>query len=134
MIRKEFVIFLVVGSLTVLVDFLMYHLFLWVVFGYSVAKAIGFVSGTVFAYFANRSWTFGHIQRSRGSAFRFGLLYSLTLGTNVLSNYISLIIFDKSKWAVHTAFLFATLVSATLNFIGMKFFVFRSINRRKIMS
>ena len=125
MIRKEARIFLVVGTLTVMVDFLIYHLFLWLGAAYALAKATGFISGTIFAYFANRHWTFGHTQHSPNSAVRFALLYAATLGANVIINAGGLNMTRTLPWGVHIAFLVATGVSALLNFFGMKFFVFR---------
>ena len=61
MIRRELAIFLVVGTLTVVIDFLTYRGLIWAqLLGVDSAKGIGFLTGTVFAYFANRFWTFGH--------------------------------------------------------------------------
>ncbi len=125
MIRKEIIIFLIVGTTTVLVDFLSYKLLLWFGNGYNPAKAIGFITGTAFAYFANRAWTFGHVEHKPNSLGRFCLVYTLTLSANVLVNRLFLFTFEDWGQAVQIAFLIATGVSATLNFLGMKFFVFR---------
>ena len=127
MIRREIVIFLIVGTLTVLIDFMTYRLLLWPgVFGIDFSKGIAFIAGTVFAYFANRSWTFGFKGRSVGTAMRFILLYSLTLGVNVSVNALMLKVMEEVIGAFYHAFLIATGVSAILNFVGMKFFVFRN--------
>jgi putative flippase GtrA len=87
MIRRELAIFLVVGTLTVMIDFLTYRGLIWAqLLGVDSAKGLGFLIGTVFAYFANRFWTFGHKAHAVGSAWRFIILYSLTLTANVLVN------------------------------------------------
>ncbi|PRC93971.1 GtrA family protein [Solimicrobium silvestre] len=126
MIKRELGIFLIVGSLTVLVDFGAYRSLVWLeVAGVDMAKAIGFLAGTVFAYFANRFWTFGHKSHASGSLWRFVILYGITLGANVLVNSLALKLFADATDAVHLAFLLATGVSATLNFLGMKLFVFK---------
>lgn len=117
--------FLIVGTLTVGVDFLSYTLLLHFGVPSASAKAVGFVLGTVFAYFANRWWTFGHRQHAPGSALRFAMLYALTLGANVSVNDFVLLIVREWHMAVQLAFLAATGVSAALNFLGMKLFVFR---------
>ncbi len=69
MIRRELKVFLIVGSLTVLIDFLSYRALLWsALVPVGGAKAAGFLIGTAFAYFANRAWTFGsrpHRRRGR---------------------------------------------------------------------
>ena len=87
MIKRELAIFLIVGTLTVMIDFLTYRGLVWAqLLGVDSAKGLGFLTGTVFAYFANRFWTFGHKTHAVGSAWRFIILYSLTLATNVLVN------------------------------------------------
>ncbi len=125
MIRRELARFLVVGASTVLVDFASYRgLLALAMTGTAVSKAAGFVAGTTFAYFANRFWTFGHAAHRAGSAWRFAAVYTSTLGANVLVNSLALRLLADAVGAVQIAFLVATGVSATLNFAGMKFFVF----------
>ena len=163
MIRRELPIFLVVGTLTVLIDFLTYRGLIWAqVFSVDMAKGTGFIVGTLFAYFANRFWTFGHKAHAGGSVWRFIIVYSITLAVNVLvnsflinwipdnfptlldgliavnkfiSNYgfindeiktILAKLLNKAEIAIQIAFLVATITSATLNFFGMKFFVFNT--------
>ncbi|HEF4780137.1 GtrA family protein [Burkholderia multivorans] len=125
MIRRELAIFLVVGTLTVLVDFLGYRgLVRLGLFDVDIAKGISFVLGTAFAYFANRLWTFGHTAHAPGTAWRFIVVYACTLTANVVVNAAMLRVIDS--FAVQLAFLIATGISASLNFIGMKWFVFRA--------
>jgi putative flippase GtrA len=91
MIERELGIFLIVGSLTVLVDFSVYRGLVWVgMIGVDIAKGIGFLSGTLFACFANRFWTFGHKSQAPGSIWRFVILYLSTLGTNIKVNALAL--------------------------------------------
>jgi putative flippase GtrA len=128
MIKRELAIFLVVGASTVAVDFVSYRaLSVFEVMPVDMAKATGFLLGTLFAYFANRFFTFGHKQHAPGSAWRFSVLYASTLGTNVLINSLALKLFANAASSIQLAFLLATGVSACLNFIGMKLFVFRPI-------
>ena len=125
MIQKEIRTFLVVGTLTVCVDFIFYQLLLHSeALSLSIAKALGFIAGTVFAYFANRYWTFNHRSPTSGSIVRFYLLYGLTLFVNVLTNALIIQALPNFNFAVHLAFIVATGLSAILNFIGLKMFVF----------
>lgn len=127
MIRREFGIFLIVGCSATLVDFGIYHGLLWAGWlGTYGAKATGFMIGTVFAYFANRLWTFSHVRHKAGSAPRFFCLYALTMGANVLVNGLALGWLGGVPAAIHIAFVLATGVSTVLNFAGMKLFVFRA--------
>lgn len=125
MIRRQLGIFLVVGSLTVLVDFLTYRGLVWAGLGINGAKAAGFLLGTVFSYFANRFWTFGASQHIAGSVQRFVMLYGTTLAANLFINSSALRALGDMKLALPLSFLLATFVSAALNFLGMKLFVFR---------
>lgn len=127
MIKQELIKFLFVGSFTVLIDFLAYSGLIWAdIIEINTAKGVSFIIGTIFAYFANRLWTFDHKGSHLASAWRFGLLYALTLGTNILVNAATLRWFVLSPNIMQIAFLVATGTSATLNFLGMKYYVFRS--------
>jgi len=126
MIKREVLIFLIVGALTVLIDFIAYRsIVLLGLMGFDMAKAFSFLIGTVFAYFANRMWTFGHKSHDPGSVWRFGVLYAVTLGINVWVNALVLTGLYETVFAIRVAFFLATGVSATLNFLGMKMFVFK---------
>ena len=128
MIKRELAIFLIVGVSTVLVDFISYRgLIGFQVMEVDMAKAAGFLVGTLFAYFANRFWTFGHNPHVPGSVWRFSALYASTLGANVLTNALVLKLLADMAIAIQLAFLLATGASACLNFLGMKFFVFNPI-------
>lgn len=124
MIKRELSIFLVVGCLTVALDFMVYRgLTYFFLCDIGLAKAIGFISGCIFAYFANRFWTFKQQSTRSGSLWRFALVYAVGLVANVLVNQGILLSWD-SPATLYVAFLVATGVSATLNFMGMKWFVF----------
>jgi len=127
MIKRELSIFLLVGSLTVIVDYLSYFSLVWSgLLGIDIAKATGFLIGSAFAYFANRIWTFDHKSHALGSAWRFTVLYAATLGANVFVNALALSVMVDDTVDIQMAFLTATGVSAALNFLGMKLFVFKS--------
>lgn len=124
MIKRELSIFIAVGCLTVALDFMVYRsLTYFFLCDISLAKAIGFISGCIFAYFANRFWTFKKQSTHSGSLWRFTLVYVGSLVANILINQGILSSWD-SLAALYVAFFVATGVSATLNFIGMKWFVF----------
>jgi putative flippase GtrA len=128
MIKRELVIFLIVGASTVLVDFMTYRgLIQFQFMEVDMAKAAGFLMGTIFAYFANRFWTFGHNPHVSGSVWRFSALYASTLGANVLTNALALKLLADMAITIQLAFLLASGVSACLNFLGMKLFVFKPI-------
>ena len=118
--------FLAVGSTTVVVDFSCYAAMLWLSGNVPLAKSIGFCIGTLFAYLANRAWTFQGRQSTGSSLLPFCAIYGTTLIINVATNQGLLWLLGLGKIQVLLAFVIATGISATLNFLGMKFFVFRT--------
>lgn len=125
--RREVIVFLIVGSLTVLLDFLTYRALVWYeLFDIDIAKGIGFLTGTVFAYFANRLWTFKHNSVATGAVWRFILVYLISLSVNINLNAITLAWLADTSMSIQLAFLVATGASTIINFLGMKLFVFRA--------
>jgi putative flippase GtrA len=128
MIGRQLSTFVLVGCITVLIDFLVYQsLLLSNTLTVEIAKGGGFVIGTCFAYFANRAWTFRTEQSSRFSLWKFLILYPVTLVINVTINSATLTILAESLIEIYVAFGLATMVSASLNFVGMKYVVFRPL-------
>jgi putative flippase GtrA len=131
MIKRELLIFLIVGLLTVAIDFVIYRTLIYLGLDcVNIAKGMGFIGGTIFAYFANRFWTFKEPGPRSGSVARFAIVYLLSLCANIVVNYFSILMLAHlnsgiaKQQALLLAFLLATGLSATLNFLGMKFFVF----------
>jgi putative flippase GtrA len=136
-IKRQLSIFLIVGLITILIDFLLYrgllHLIPSGMVNANLAKGISFIAGTIFAYFANRFWTFNNRDTPIGNISRFILVYIFGLCLNILVNHLCTGWLDKimqpQEYVITTSFLFATIISANFNFIGMKFFVFTSRKR-----
>jgi putative flippase GtrA len=130
--RRAPALFIVVGALTVMLDFAAYRSLLWTgFFNLSAAKAGSFLLGTVFAYVANRRWTFAPSpaqMHAPGSGWRFIWLYAATLCANVALNSLlfNALAGAALPVAMPLAFVIATGVSALLNFFGMKRFVFKT--------
>ena len=127
-IRKELSVFIIVGILTVTIDFIVYTSFLKLeLLNLNNSKAIGFISGTIFSYLANRYWTFnykGNILNLK-VILRFIIVYSISLLVNVKLNEFILLKTDL----LSLAFLFATGTSASINFVGMKLIVFNNFRK-----
>jgi putative flippase GtrA len=123
--RAHFARFLVVGTTTVAIDLAVYSLLLPLGVAFASAKGIGFVAGTLFAYFANRLWTF-NVTGGPGRMARFVVVYGVNLGVNVGLNSFILGLLGYEQIDIVLAFLVATGTSAILNFLGMKFLVFKA--------
>ena len=119
-IKKELKRFLVAGLSAVGTDLVMYYILLNFM-PHDISKAVSFLLGTVVAFVINKYWTFEKHEKSYKEMLKFGMLYSVTLGANVLTNKI---VIDITQ-IVFLAFLVATGVSTVLNFLGQKFWVFK---------
>ena len=120
-LKREVPRFIFAGICAVGTDLGSYYLLLKII-NHSPAKAISFICGSIVAYIINKHWTFQQKRKSYSEMMRFAFLYSITLGTNVGVNKISLLILPD--W-VFIAFLVATGTSTILNFIGQKWWVFK---------
>jgi putative flippase GtrA len=125
LLEREVMRFLIVGSTTVLVDLICYFVLVNLDYDTHLSKGISFSAGTVFAYFANSSYTFQGSKRSSLNFFIFCLLYLSTLVVNIVTNEIVLESMSRTNISFVFAFILATTLSAILNFIGMKYYVFQ---------
>lgn len=118
---KEIARFVLVGVMSVATDAFFYFLLLpfW---GPTASKAGSFVCGSVVAFTLNKYWTFKNEDRVIHGLFRFIVLYSTTLLANSLANHLVLYVLPGY---FKIGFLTATGVSTILNFIGLKFWVFK---------
>ena len=119
-IKKEFYRFLVAGFSAVGADFMAYY-FLLNFLSIDLAKVLSFIVGTVLAFLMNKYWTFEKYERSYNEIWKFVLLYTTSLFANVMINRL---VIDLTQ-IVFFAFLMATGISAFINFIGQKFWVFK---------
>ena len=118
--------FLPVGGIAVGIDFLTYGALTWLGLGFAPAKAVSFVAGAVFAFFANQRFTFRRQGTGWGEVAAFAAVYLFSLCANVGVNSALLALSPANgKLAILGAWLVATAVSAATNFLGMKFVVFR---------
>ena len=132
MIVNRLNVFLIVGGMTVVVDYVVYRGLVWSsLWDIGVSKALGFIAGSVFAYVVNRCWTFGDRSHGTTTWIRFASLYVVTLFINIHINDTMLGLTTGIYYSVQVAFLLATGMSAALNFLGMNYFVFGTDRDRR---
>jgi putative flippase GtrA len=126
-LRREILIFLLVGGAAVAIDALVYSGALVAGVPTAFAKAAGFCAGALWAYQANMRLTF---RTSCGRPLAFLLLYAATLSLNVALNAGTLTLLASlgaaQSVALAAAFLAATGASAAANFLGLRLVVFRN--------
>lgn len=117
--------FAIVGIFSTLVDLGIYAISLALLPGnYWEAKAIGFLAGTLTGFFINRNWTFQHGGSITKSILKYLGLYLATLALNVTTNSMLILALGSSLEIKTLAFLVATALSAMVNFLAIKRFVF----------
>ena len=119
-IKKELKRFLVAGISAVGTDLVTYYILLNYL-DTDISKGISFLLGTIVAFIINKYWTFEKKEKSYREIVQFGILYTFTLGANIVTNKFILDIYNITL----LAFLIATGVSTVMNFIGQKWWVFR---------
>lgn len=123
-VRRQLSRFLVIGVFTVLIDLLIYQMLL-AFLSAPLAKGISFLSGTFFAYQFNRTWTFQGGNSNIFQVIVFSSVYVVGMGSNVGINTLMLNILPSLlPGRIILSFICATVISASVNFIGMKLLVF----------
>ncbi|WP_297666366.1 GtrA family protein [uncultured Corynebacterium sp.] len=128
-IQSQLVKFVLVGGFSAVVDFGSTTLFTFA-FGLSdgVAKALGFVLGTLTAYFINRRWTFQAEPSGRRFAITmvtYGLTFIVQWGLYKVS-IPWLEGFDLNAfWVRAISFVIAQGTATVLNFLIQKFLIFK---------
>jgi putative flippase GtrA len=131
--------FTIIGVTAVFVDLGCYFTFLHILpekllffsSNEATAKTLSFLCGLSVTYFANKYWTWKERGRSGKRLMKFAALYGISLVVNVSVNSFLLYILHRfqifqalpSKYLI--AFTGATGLSAVMNFIGQKFWVFQ---------
>lgn len=122
-VRSQAVRFVTVGLAAAVIDYLTYRMVLESGLAVTLAKAIAFVVGTGFSYWANRRWTF-EAHHSVHAMARFAALYGLTLVVNVGVNALVLALLPTAVGAITAAWVVAQGVTSTLNFVAARRYVF----------
>lgn len=115
--------FLIIGGVSTLINYgVFFLLFEYVRLNHIVSASIGYLTGLVFGYFFNRTWTFKSENNSKkkefGSYF-FVYMISLILSMSLLELLVKLGIDPR------LGNIAAIALSTISNFIGCKFLVFK---------
>ncbi len=139
--RKQLVKFGFIGGLAVLTDLACYYLLLQLLpeallpppwSNEAVAKTLSFLCGLMVTYHFNKRWTWRRKDRSNRRLVMFMALYGMSMVLNVSLNSLFLwVLHQHSTWSwvprkYLVAFFGATAICAGFNFMGQKFWIFRT--------
>lgn len=122
LIRLDIVRFLCVGVMSTIINYIIFYMLLQQLYvNYMLSSAIGFVSGILFGYILNKSWTY-RTKKSNSEVFTKYIcvyLFSLFLGLCCLRFLV--------YWGVDCLIANTLIIIMTTctNFIGTKFWVFK---------
>ncbi|WP_341912061.1 GtrA family protein [Ferrovibrio terrae] len=120
--------FIIVGLLTVGLDFACYLLLMAASVPVVPAKIASFLLGGLFSYSANRWFTF-RVSHGRHQLLKSYAVFTVTLCVNSVINYGVLLLIGRDPIAIVAAFVMATGVSAALNFIGLRYWALAASDR-----
>jgi putative flippase GtrA len=123
--RGQIARYLVAGGSAVVVDFILYRLIMWVFDVKLLAKAVGYVGGTVYSFFINRSFTFKRDSSTRKQVIAYLAIYVVSMFLNTGINQLGLKTLGTGEIGINVSFATAAVTSAAFNFICMKLFVFK---------
>jgi putative flippase GtrA len=120
-ISKQAICFLLVGGCSTIISYSTFLIFLRI-FGmhYLIANVAGFISSIGFSYYCNQRWTFD----SKGSK-SFTKYISFYLGSLVLGSILLRIFVEFFGLIPEIANLLAIAITTCVNFLGIKFLVFK---------
>lgn len=123
--RGQVARYLVAGSSAVVLDFIIYRTLMWLLGFENVAKAVGYVGGTVYSFYVNRSFTFKRDSSNREQVISYLLVYIASMFLNTGLNSLGLHILGTTEIGINVSFATAAVASAAFNFVCMKRFVFK---------
>ena len=143
---KQLTKFIISGLLAVAVDFVVYFA-LSQYMGHNEAKALSFCSGMLVTYNLNKYWTWRQPEKDNRRLLLFAALYIVALLINVFTNndvlqatpdYLFRMSMENESAEILQsialgvdklfAFVVATVASATLTFLGQKYWLFKEKN------
>ncbi len=140
-LKKQLIKFTLIGLLAVFVDMASYYVLLNIFplkmssffSNEAIAKTLSFICGMSITYTFNKLWTWKKSDKSKKRFAKFACLYGASLIINVsVNSFLLYLLYDKKElidlpFKYLIAFIGATGISASVNFIGQKTWVFKSV-------
>jgi putative flippase GtrA len=133
MIKREFGFFVVNGLISVTIAYVVYRGLVASGLVIEMANGIAYLAGMVYGFFANKRLAFRDGEKtSTAKVVRYILLHTGSLLVNVVTNSLMLGFLRHLPFDLFISFLAATAISTILNFIGLKYWVFKQSARSSV--
>lgn len=123
--RGQVARYLVAGGSAVVVDFILYRGIMWMFDLKMLAKAVGYIGGTIYSFYVNRSFTFKRDSSNREQVISYLFIYVVSMFLNTGINQTGLFLLGTGELGINFSFMTAAVTSAAFNFVCMKRFVFK---------
>ena len=121
---NEVIKFLIVGGVATTFNYGIFYILLITGINYVISSGIGYVSGIALGYIFNKVWAFEYNKNhSAHLIINYLILYISTLLINVFSLWVMV---ECLYINVLIANIIAIGISTALNFLGLKFIVFKN--------
>ena len=125
--KKQIIFFVLIGILSVVIDFISYSTLNFLLSDINLSKKIGFIFGAFFSYYANRAITFN--LKTKNTIHMLLKYWIIVFIVMHLNSYVNQFLFNYFKSHINyrylIAFIWATGLSAVANFLLFKYLVFR---------
>lgn len=120
---KQSLKYLLVGGLATSLNYFIFYILLnFAEINYLIASASGFIISVFAGYFFNKKWTFNDSNKDIILILKYFSMYgaSLLLSLFLLKTFVSVFLFSPEL-----ANVFSIVVTTCVNFIGLKYLVFK---------
>lgn len=123
-LRDQFIRFAVVGGFCTLVNYVIFIMLdSWLEVNYTLASALGFITGVFTGYYINKKWTFSKGDSTRTYIYKYFLVYLFSLIVHTL-----IITYLVEYYSIPKLFALTIAIGTTMftNFFGSKILVFKA--------
>ena len=116
--------YIVCGIICVILDYSLYISLLSLGSDIYIAKSISMFISIMIGYVMSSSVVF-NVKKTNKNFIKYWVVYTLSAIQNIITNGIFAMALPSYLFPIQTAFLIATAISVFINFLGMKFWVFK---------
>jgi putative flippase GtrA len=127
MIKREVAFFVANGLISVAIAYWIYRILVSGGLSIELSNGLAYLSGMVYGFLANKKLAFRDVSAiSRGMLTRYVLWHAFSLMVNVVVNSVFLAVIGSLVFGLTISFLLAISITTVLNYLGLKYFVFKN--------